>query len=279
MKKGHTFKLCKKPIVSFGILCYKRIKEKMYFLLIQRKDSMGFIDFVRGKYGNNDTETTKLQTLKIFIEEMTSHEKHRLLNSPFDELWDSLWLNKDSRTYLNDKEDAKKKFSKLDLQNLLNNTETKWDYQEYGIPKGRRMNQMEGDIDCSSREFKEETGIGHMDYIIRHDLQPVTENFLGSNGVTYKHVYFLAEYIGSTAPRVDKKDKIQAGEVKSVGWFTLKESFEILREYDTAKKHAILEAWIVLRDADEDSDDFSRYRATPTTSTTTTSYSLEEEFR
>ena len=53
---GHIFNQCKKPITSIGIICIrKNIKTLKYeFLCVQRKDSMGYVDLLRGKYNLTD---------------------------------------------------------------------------------------------------------------------------------------------------------------------------------------------------------------------------------
>ena len=48
---GHLYKDCVHPIMSFGIICYKVDDMKnIKFLMIQRKDSLSFMEFIRGKY-------------------------------------------------------------------------------------------------------------------------------------------------------------------------------------------------------------------------------------
>ena len=48
---GHTHKLCREPIISYGIICFRVMDdEKFEYLLIQRKHSIAYIDFIRGKY-------------------------------------------------------------------------------------------------------------------------------------------------------------------------------------------------------------------------------------
>ena len=51
-KNGHQFTQCKKPIISIGIITIRFNQEKncYEYLLICRKDSLGYIDFLRGKY-------------------------------------------------------------------------------------------------------------------------------------------------------------------------------------------------------------------------------------
>ena len=52
-KQGHLFHRCKKPISSIGIIAFrksKRYDKKFEYLMICRKDSLGYVDFMRGKY-------------------------------------------------------------------------------------------------------------------------------------------------------------------------------------------------------------------------------------
>ena len=47
---GHIYKNCRAPITSCGIIMYKRVNNTFKYLMIQRKDSIGYIEFLRGKY-------------------------------------------------------------------------------------------------------------------------------------------------------------------------------------------------------------------------------------
>src|SRR4029078_913826 len=198
---GHTFKDCLRPVTSCGILAFRRNPE-LKFLLIQRKDSIGYIDFLRGKY---NTKSTKKTIQKTLVEEMTHDEKQNILSKPFDTLWDQLWCNHRSRMYLNYYENAKTKFFQIDIYNMLTNTASKWTDQEYCIPKGRRNNN-ESNLECAIREFTEETGYRRNEFHIIHTTNTIEEIFTGSNGITYKHIYFLAEIVTSREPFVDKNN-------------------------------------------------------------------------
>ena len=50
--KGHTFKQCIKPKISLGVIGFKFFKKEkiIKYLMIRRKDSHGFVEFIRGKY-------------------------------------------------------------------------------------------------------------------------------------------------------------------------------------------------------------------------------------
>ena len=49
--KGHIFYQCKQPITSVGIIVFRKGQhDKREYLLIRRKDSLGYVEFMRGKY-------------------------------------------------------------------------------------------------------------------------------------------------------------------------------------------------------------------------------------
>lgn len=235
-KKGHTFKYCNYPITSYGILAYKKdLKNNTDFLLVQRKDTMGYIDFIRGKYNNNDQEI-----LRILLGEMTINEKYRILTLSFDKLWQELWLNKNSRVFKHDYESAKKKYEHLDILNLVidNLDNSKWKEQEFSIPKGRRNNS-ESVKDCAIREFCEETGYTINDINIKNNMKYIEEFFIGSNGIYYKHVYYIAEIKTDKVPEIDYTNVLQAGEIKALKWSNYKDTMNTFRNYEVTKRAII----------------------------------------
>ena len=272
-KEGHVYKECQEPITSFGIIAVKgsssetgnispgtidiisrgrceKHKENapdcipvadpktepgtILYLMVQRKDTMGYIDFIRGKYPDND-QMRKMTILKTYLEEMTCEERERLAQHSFEYLWDCVWMNKDSKLYINEYMDAKEKYAKLNIKRLLDATECSWTEQEYGFPKGRK-NMHESNIDCARREFKEESGYTQTDIRLLSE-KPWEEIFIGTNGVAYRHVYYIAEVPASIGlPKIDLHDVRQAGEISNLGWFTYDQCMKIIRPYDIAKK-------------------------------------------
>ena len=171
--KGHIVRECVAPITSYGIIAFKvnytnehdkydkneilqnilrteficdknEKYPKIKFLMIQRKDTIGYIDFIRGKYTNIFT----------CLNEMTRNEKLNILTKSFDELWDELWVCNFSNDnfYKQEYYEAKSKYSKLDISGLIKSLDSKYLFQEFGFPKGRR-NIKESSIDCAEREF------------------------------------------------------------------------------------------------------------------------------
>jgi 8-oxo-dGTP pyrophosphatase MutT (NUDIX family) len=276
-EKGHVVKECTGPITSFGILAFKIVNNqeeeifdknirlenlinkyyyqsfgntsnsitsnilpypKIKFLMIQRKDTMGYIDFVRGKYPE-DNEVMKKSLLNICLEEMTYKEKQNLLTKSFDTIWNDLWVNHESKCFKNEYELAKKKFSELDIPNLISNSNTYFEFQEFGFPKGRR-NMKETNIACAEREFFEETGYDKSSYDFIKNYPIIYEEFVGTNGVKYRHIYYLVKMKDDVLPpKIDNSNVIQTGEVQNIGWFSFDECMTLIRPYDKAKKNMI----------------------------------------
>ena len=85
-KQGHAFKQCKNPITSFGVIIFRINQNQRQYLMIRRKDTLGYIDFMRGKYS-----VTNHKYILNMLKQMTVSEKHKLSTYTFDNLWNELW--------------------------------------------------------------------------------------------------------------------------------------------------------------------------------------------
>ena len=232
-KQGHLYHRCKKPISSIGIIAFRKVKGDFQYLMICRKDSLGYVDFMRGKYPLHSEFY-----IQNIIDEMTNNEKQDLLKYNFKTLWNNLWGNFVGCQYRGEEKVSSEKFQKMklggSLSDLIDNSKTSWEAPEWGFPKGRR-NYQENDLACALREFQEETGYIKDQLDIIHNLMPFEEIFTGSNMKSYKHKYFIA-YM-----EPDKKsiNNFQLSEVSKVGWFTLEESLEMIRPYNLEKREVI----------------------------------------
>lgn len=236
---GHMFKDCPHPIISYGILGFKKdpVDNQVKFLLIQRKDTIGFIDFVKGKIPKR---LSREECYKTLVEEMIYKERCDILTKPFNVLWSNLWSNHKSRLYMNEYKFAKKKYYNIDVYNMIVHTPVKWIHQEFCIPKGRKNNR-EDPVDCAIREFTEETGYSISNIKSLSDFW-LEEIFLGSNGITYKHLYLMAEIDDTVVPEIDKRNISQAGEVRKVEWYTFKQCINLFRDYESTKRDVIYQA-------------------------------------
>jgi 8-oxo-dGTP pyrophosphatase MutT (NUDIX family) len=279
-EKGHVVKDCEGPITSFGIIAFKMVYNKndekydknrqmmetiktiddntngfvdvypkVKFLMIQRKDTMGYIDFIRGKYP--DDEVGKNRMLNIFLQEMIPQEKESLLTKDFNTLWSELWLNKASKTYRNEYGVAKQKYTKLDVRRLVENSKTHFKHTEFSFPKGRR-GLKENNIACAEREFFEETGYTKEHYEFIKNYPTVHEEFVGTNGVRYRHIYYLVKMKDNIPPpRVDYTNILQVGEVQNLGWLTYDECMRFIRPYDSAKKKCLRKVYYDILEMNE----------------------------
>ena len=118
--KGHVYKDCLSPILSCGVILCKQEADSFKVLMINRKDSLCYIDFLRGKYNIND-----VSYIQILLDKMTIKEKDKLLNIPYDKLWLDLWMLNELTDKLkekNDYKDGSKKLSILKGGHKINDT-------------------------------------------------------------------------------------------------------------------------------------------------------------
>lgn len=239
-KMGHAFHQCKHPITSTGIIAFRKSKNssKLEYLMICRKDTLGFVDFMRGKYPIH----CKRYLMNI-INEMTLTEKKKLLTSTFNILWNELWGSNIGIQYRGEEKISKAKFNilknegviygsnKYTLQSLIEESTTQWTEPEWGFPKGRR-NYQEKDLHCALREFEEETGYPKTSLKIIQNLNPFEEIFTGSNYKSYKHRYYIA-YMDAINTKLKP---YQQTEVSKVEWQEYDKVLSSIRPYNIEKQ-------------------------------------------
>jgi len=248
-KQGHSFHQCKLPITSYGVIVFRPSDSGVQFLMIRRKDSFGYIDFIRGKYSPYN-----IYQIQNIINEMSISEKERILTEPFDNLWKQMWGDVLSNQYKNEEQISCKKMELIrtgvivnneliTLKDLIDKSTTKWEETEWEFPKGRR-NFKEKDLECALREFEEETGILSNKITIIENVLPFEEIFIGTNHKSYKHKYFLA-YMNDPEEYLEN---FQVTEVSKIEWKTLDECLEAIRPYNLEKKELIININKVLQE-------------------------------
>jgi 8-oxo-dGTP pyrophosphatase MutT (NUDIX family) len=259
---GHIYKHCNQPIISYGVICFQlnidietNTKTPKY-LMVQRKDSLSYVEFIRGKYNIK----SKTYIMNMFTM-MTNNEREGIANRTFEMLWQDMWcknITDESKTFSKEFKDANDKFQLLkkgyyiksgdqiqffDISYIIENTSSKYNETEWGFPKGRR-NINEGDVNCALREFREETGIPQKCvHLCNNYIKPLEEVFSGSNNVRYKHVYYIAKInINSQFAQcvlIDPKNKQQCKEIRNVGWFEYEEAQSKIREQNIERKELL----------------------------------------
>ena len=113
-KLGHILSQCKMPITSIGIIAFRKNNNKFEYLMIRRKETLGFIDFMRGKYLIQNKDY-----ILNMIKQMTKYEKENLLNTEFEVLWKNIWSESYSQ-YKSEELLAKEKFNNLKNGVIIN---------------------------------------------------------------------------------------------------------------------------------------------------------------
>jgi 8-oxo-dGTP pyrophosphatase MutT (NUDIX family) len=251
----HNYKSCNEPITSWGIIAVKNSKENLFidkyinidnyynslkFLMVSRKHSLGYVEFIRGRYNPK-----QINGIIYMFKQMTDMEIKNINDKNFDELWEEFWNDFDKKNTNNiEYIDSKTKFNQL--KNFINvelslkfyteNIKAKFKNPEWGFPKGRKI-KGETDVECAIREFCEETNLEKTDINILN-INPIVENLIGTNGIKYRHIYFLSEI--KTDKNIFNTFKYSKNtEIGDINLFTYEEAINLIRDYHVEKKNIV----------------------------------------
>jgi len=259
---GHVFRNCLSPVTSYGLIAIRYLSDiyanslfsksinisngndSIQFLLIQRKDSLAFVEFIRGKYNQYDSDY-----ISLLLRGMTQKEQSLILTNTFEELWNGVWGESSSiKTHKNDYENSEKKWAliKDKLPTLIKDNPSKWTEPEWGFPKGRR-NPYETDLTCAVREFQEETGLKRSDFKILQNTYPISETFFGSNQVHYCHKYYIAICNPEIEVQMNMDNSHMVREIGAIKWCSLDEAISKIRPDNVEKREVLLKAGKIMR--------------------------------
>ena len=275
---GHTFRVCTEPVSSYGVLVFRWVSRNKTWpqasefckdavnptgitglipqvLMIQRKDSLGFMDIMRGKYKLNEPEYIKKQ-----LKGMTQEERLKLETMDFEEIWNELWGSDIELTnrYAHDHVISKQKLAELRsgvqlptgekycLSDLLRQESALYTTPEWGFPKGRR-DPYESDIRCAFRELEEETSISEYEVLKVINVSPFIEQFYGSNNIHYRHTYYIAQYVGNRQISFDALNLEMTREIGNLAWKDLDEALLLIRPENLEKRSILLQFANLLR--------------------------------
>lgn len=242
--------------------CY--YKNRILFMMVSRRFSLGFIEFIRGKYDVIDTKTIVNLFQHMYEDEIRFIKKNRRQYD--DILYYFLNRNNESREivlnriyngkYSNEYCEAKIKFNMLlnpdddknndipaYLEFYIKHIKPKWKKPEWGFPKGRRDKRSEENLVCACREFEEETGYGKTEYSVLNRIEPIEEKLTGTNGINYKHIYYLAVNNCDINCLLTDYDSYEIGDIK---WFTYDQAIAHIRPYHTEKKRILTKVYLFI---------------------------------
>lgn len=232
---------------DIGLFC--KYKNNVSFLMIRRKHTLGYLEFIRGHYNIDNVDG-----IIFLFKQMTNEEIKKIGKSSFDDLWDEVWGNsKDKQIHKNEYIQSKNKYEKLksdgdgylNLDFYINNVEPIYNIPEWGFPKGRR-NYKETDIECAIREFKEETGLLDEEYTLLDKIIPFEEKFIGTNGINYKHIYYVALLKIDKQFKVDQSNIYQKDEIGDIGIYGYEEGMKIIRPYHVERQTILTQLYIYI---------------------------------
>lgn len=232
--EGHLYRQCKLPVLSYGVLCFTRGNK---LLMIRRKDSIAYIEFLRGKY-----DLQKRDYIQELLNCCSIDERNLIKSCSFDELWSKLWfsggsIKKQTDRMIKEYNSSKKMFEELKITNLIeliDGCTNTYDTPEWEFPKGRRSSR-ENNISCAIREFEEETDLNKDEYITFLNVNPISEEYTGSNGVRYKHIYYYALYTGTRKLSINVDKYEQYSEIGDIQWLSIPECYSKIRKEHPTK--------------------------------------------
>ena len=251
--KGHSYRDCRKPVLSYGHILYRTDTQEPQILMVQRKDSLCYIEFIRGKY-----DVYNKSYIQLLINKFNREERKRVMEDDYETLWRKLWgisTEPEEHSYKSDFYKGRDKFHKLvsgstiqhsgqtssqySLRSLLENATEPYSGSEWEFPKGRR-NVGETNRECAIREFQEETNYTTNDYELIDNIAPLDEEYMGENHIRYKHVYYMGMLRNyRPVPGLSESNLDQINEIKDIQWLTEKEAMHKIRDYQNTRKQVV----------------------------------------
>lgn len=198
--------------VSYGII----LRDQGKVLCVQRKDTITFVDIIRGKtVSEYDRETLVEMLYTLCQSEYDALVRATRDPTYFATVWRVMWQYHRHHHYERQFPAAEATFRKMRWDTMLWAIDRRLLPPEptYGFPKGRKLGHHETDIQCALREFSEETGIPQDKIQISLHHSPLDERHMGSDGKWYGTRFFIAHGSGHTA--------VQRSEIRRASWLRL----------------------------------------------------------
>tara|TARA_Y100000389_G_C17469662_1_gene529176 strand:- start:6393 stop:7157 length:765 start_codon:yes stop_codon:yes gene_type:complete len=220
-----------RSIRSYGTILVKINNGIPEYLMVCRKSTYCYVDFILGKYNDKN-----IDYIKFMIKNMTHKERAAITSKSFEELWKELYSysrNPSGAFY----DYVYAKFERVYPVYLVFNgsISCKYKHPEWGFPKGR-PNHSEDPFDCASRELFEETRISKNSYEIISSILPFEEKYVGTNGIGYRNVFFIGFAKDNCTAYLDKTNSAQSREIGYIKWFPYDHALRQFRNHEESKR-------------------------------------------
>jgi 8-oxo-dGTP pyrophosphatase MutT (NUDIX family) len=233
-------------IIVDNIHKFNEYNDSIEFLLVKRRNSLNYIDFIRGKYHIQDNkQINNMFTL------MSTDEINMIKTNDFNTLWCNLWLkNAYKKKYLEEMNLAKIKFYHLKKTGKLDNINSEYLTTEWEIPKGKKHSN-ETNLQCAIRELKEETSLSINNYDIISCLDPIHDIFTGTNNKEYKHIFYTAL---CNNDNININIEYKNNEIEEIRWCKWSELNEYIRPYNNNKINILTNIFLFILNICEKND-------------------------
>jgi 8-oxo-dGTP pyrophosphatase MutT (NUDIX family) len=226
-----------KSIISYGLILfwYDENEHDIYYLIVQRRDTFEYVDFIRGKYYNVNGDVNG--DVYKMVSNMATFERELLMTYPHDRLVDDLCAfnkTKPPRRWYDSP------FCDRDsIARVLPLREEAFKEPEYEFPKGRK-NKDESSLHCAIREFREETKLS-IEFFLAN-IDDIVETYKGTDNRWYSTHFYVARCM--VKKPIPEKTQVQKGvrtlsvsnEVSDVFWCNCKDTVSML----CARRHMML---------------------------------------
>ncbi len=247
-----------------------KYKDNIKFLLVQRKYSLGYIVFMKGKWKINDKEELITLFSQMTLSEINglkkcatdcSCNKDKLCASDeeFKKLWNDFWVYNNDRNIINYTTKREREYdiirnkinvlvhiSLWNLEYYCNIVKVNSNVPEWGFPKGKRHNK-ETNIDCAIREFKEETGVNSTTFNTLNRIKEIKEDMVGTNMQIYRHLYYISYTDNNVELKHDPVNiSAHKSEIGNLAWFNYTDALCIINQKHSQKIHILTRIYLFI---------------------------------
>jgi ADP-ribose pyrophosphatase YjhB (NUDIX family) len=227
---------------------FNQYNNLIKFLLVRRRNSLNYIDFIRGKY-----DIQNIDNINTMFSYMSKDEIDLIKTKDFNYLWSNLWKkNAFKKKYLEEMNLSKIKFNHLKITGKLNNINSEYDTTEWEIPKGKKKTN-ETNLNCAIREFCEETSYDNNKYIIINCIDPIHDIFMGTNNKEYRHIFYTALVNSDINDQIEYSNN----EIDIVKWCNWEEINNIIRPYSKSKLNILTSVFLFILNICENNNDYN----------------------